>query len=243
MEGGRGPTRASRGSESSGLGEQRLCLFDERYLSEICLSASRRGDLERCRALRFRSRDRECADSLERERCFLCLRCESSYLRERDPSSSLPCLRRWCVECRDARSLLLSRLLGSRRESLLRLLCLRLCDSRDLSLCFLLLLCRSSSSVSSSCLRRPAGRGFSPSLSTGVKRPSAFLEAWSLSFLCVRSFSRFISLRRAFDSSASFASSAALWLSVCRIMCRKKLVLGFGAPDFALWSIRWLQFD
>lgn len=48
-------------------------------------------------------------------------------------------------------------------------------------------------------------------------------------------------LRRALESSASFASSAALWLSVWRIMCRKKFVFGFGAPDLDLYVMSILE--
>jgi hypothetical protein len=77
-------------------------------------------------------------------------------------------------------------------------------------------------------------RESSSSLSIGVSRPSAFFCFRVSSLFWARSLSRFISLRRAFDSSASRASRAALWLSVWRIMLRKKFVLGFGAPDFSL---------
>jgi hypothetical protein len=44
-------------------------------------------------------------------------------------------------------------------------------------------------------------------------------------------------LKRAFESSASLASNAALWLSVWRMMLRKNFVFGFGAPDFILATV------
>jgi hypothetical protein len=171
-------------------------------------------------------RDRELDEDRDDDRCLLRLCVDLCFLCDISPSLSLTflrreCLSRSCSDRRDGRSWLTSRLLFSLRVSLLRLLCFRWCECAGRSRRF-------------SWFVRRTGALASSSLKAGVNRPSAFLSFLISSYLWPLNRSRFISLRRALDSSASLASNAALWLSVWRIMCRKKFVLGLGAPDFGL---------
>lgn len=221
--GGRGPTIASRGSESErGVGERRLALPEG--LRSSFLRWARRGDRDRDRCLRFLSVRIEC-DDLEREReeedrrrlrlwldlYFLCDRLFSLSL-------SVSCRRRrslsrWDSEGPDRRddlSPLSSRFRLSRPWSLLLLRCLRSRESSDRPLCLCPFSCLSLRPLSSVRRLDGPGCGSSSSLRTGVKRPSALLSFLISSFFCARNLSRFMRFRRALDSSASLASNAEL---------------------------------
>ena len=176
-----------------------------------------------------------------RLRCRSLRMCRSNSSVRRSPRlsglSSLSCLR-------ERRGLLLR--LRSRRRSLRRSRRLRSRSSSRLVLY--------SRHLSGPSFLRALGSGlFARSLTDrgGDNRPSAFLRLWSLSTALSSANFRFPSLPRtplpaplvrrevtsSFRAAAplnSFALSAALWLSVSRMMFLKNLVLGFGAAVVGL---------
>ena len=218
---------ASRGSESEVRDlERRLDACEVRFtLLDFGSLCAGRGERARSRCLSLPvafpgrgERDLDRDADLEYDFRLWCLR--SDFLPCVLSSSSLLCLRlcslsRCDVDFLDLRlgrsSSLASCLLLRRSASSLLSLCVRDRTSAPLSRSLLrrLLSCSASVSLSSrSCFEC---RGCAAlSLTSGVSRPSAFFcfRSSALRFsLCL---SRFIDLRRAFDSSASLASSAAL---------------------------------
>ena len=249
--GGIGPTIASRGSESDAGDADRL--LERRSSScELVVVCFCFGLRERVRSrclLRLLClsvcRDRDGEDVLECDLCLVCLRSVSSLLRglQRSCSSlylSLRDLSRGDLDRirfrRERSSSSLSCFLLCRYSSLLLSRCRR--DdtpaeaSRSLFLCSLLCLLLSS-------LRSRRLRGVASwpllSLAAVVSRPSGPLPLSSSQPPALFR-SRSIFLSRARDSSASFARSAVLWLSVWRMRCCKKFLFGLGAREFILWT-------